>query len=151
MMNRTMASGGNFLVEICRCRNSSANNILLCVQELVRRGAIEVNNSTNESVSSSVTALCVASVRGMPKVVKYLLSINDGSDSHLGSHSHCSAVHIKCSGRFRLHTNPKKTVQCINSTPLEFSEKMMNAEREAGATSQDLKDLDHCIKLLKGE
>jgi hypothetical protein len=142
MINRTMGTGGNFIVEICRCRNTSPNNILLCVKELVRRGA-SVNIPTEESVSSSLTALCVASVRGMPKVVKYLLSNENGS--------HSSSIHIKCSGRFRLHTNPKKTVRCIDTIPLEFCKKMWNAEKEAGATTQDLKDLNHCIKLLLKE
>ena len=39
MMNRRMSSGGTFLVEVCRSKSSTQNTILLCVQELVRRGA----------------------------------------------------------------------------------------------------------------
>jgi hypothetical protein len=146
MINRTMGTGGNFIVEICRCRNTSPNNILLCVKELVRRGAlvnIPTEESTEFTASSSLTALCVASVRGMPKVVKYLLSNENGS--------HSSSIHIKCSGRFRLHMNPRKTVRCIDTIPLDFCIKMLTAEKEAGATTQDLKDLNHCIKLLKEE
>mmetsp|Transcript_34375 Transcript_34375/g.38652 ORF Transcript_34375/g.38652 Transcript_34375/m.38652 type:complete len:192 (+) Transcript_34375:108-683(+) len=143
MLNRTMASGGNFLVEICRCRHSSVTTILRCVQELVRRGASEVvNRATYESRSSSLTALCVASVRGMPQVVKYLLSIMHTSNS--------AVPDIHCSGRFRLQTNPKKTMQCLHATPLEFSETMRKAEQEAGATNQELKALEQCITLLKG-
>ena len=140
MINRTMGTGGNFIVEICRCRNTSPSNILLCVKELVRRGAL-VNIPTEESASSSLTALCVASVRGMPKVVKYLLS-----NENNGSHS--SSIHIKCSGRLG---SPKKTVRCIDTIPLDFCIKLLNAEIEAGATTQDLKDLNQCIKLLKEE
>ena len=138
MVNRVMLSGGNFLVEICRSRNSSPSTILSCVQELVVRRGASVNVSTNDSKSSSLTALCVASVRGMHKVVEYLLS--NGA---------LASTNIRCSGKFRLFKNPKRSLRCSNVTPLEFSERMLAVEIKEGATRQDLKDLNRCIKLLK--
>ena len=138
MVNRVMLSGGNFLVEVCRSRNSSPSTVLNCVQELVeRRGAI-VNIAANDSKSSSLTPLCVASVRGMHKVVEYLLA-----------HGALASTTIRCSGKFRLFKNSKRSLKCMNVIPLEFCEQMLIAETKEGATKQDLKDLNRCIKLLK--
>jgi hypothetical protein len=137
MVNRTMASGGNFLVEVCRSRNSSPNIVLHCVQELVERRGAFVNIPTNDSKNSSPTALCVASVRGMHKVVDYLLS--NGA---------LASTNIRCAGRFRLYKNPRKSLRCTDVIPLEFSQQMLAAETKEGATRQDLKDLNRCIKLL---
>lgn len=138
MINRTMLSGGNFLVEVCRSRNSSASTILNCVKELVERRGAFVNIATNESKSSSLTALCVASVRGMHKVVEYLLS--NGA---------IASTKIRCSGKFRLFKNPKMSLRRSSVIPLEFSEQMLAAEAKEGATRQDLRDLNRCIELLK--
>lgn len=138
MVNRVMLSGGNFLVEICRSRNSSQNTILHCIQELVERRGALVNISTNDSKSSSLTALCVASVRGMHRVVQYLLS-----------HGAISSTNIRCSGKFRLYKNPKRSLRCSNVIPLDFAEQMLAAETKEGATKQDLRDLNRCVKLLK--
>eukprot|EP00536_Pseudo-nitzschia_multiseries_P008592 jgi/Psemu1/305818/fgenesh1_kg.220_\ len=139
MINRTMGSGGNFLVEVCRCRNTSPNNVLNCVQELVERRGALINIPTRESKNSSLTALCVASVRGMPKVVEYLLA--NGA---------LASKETRCSGRFRLFKNARKSLRCNDTIPLEFSMQMFTAEQEEGATKQELKDLDRCIKLLEG-
>ena len=94
MVDRKMASGGTFMVEICRCRNATPNMVLNCVRELVERRGALVNIKANDSKSSSLTALCVASVRGMHKVVEYLLS-NGG----------VASTNIRCSGKFRLYKN----------------------------------------------
>jgi hypothetical protein len=139
MYNMTMSSGGTFLVEVCRCRNvKSATTILQCVKELVENRGAMVNKSTAESANASLTPLCVAAVRGMPKVVDYLLS--EGASTS-----------IPCSGRFRLHTNPKRSLRCNSVTALQFAEAMITAELEEGAKSTDLKDLRTCIKLLQEE
>jgi hypothetical protein len=137
MYNRTMSSGGTFLVEVCRCRRAkSATTILQCVKELVENRGTLVNISTAESTHASLTPLCVAAVRGMPKVVEYLLSRG-------------ASITIPCSGRFRLHTNPKRSLQCNTVTALEFAEAMFTAEVKEGANRSDLKDLITCIKLLQ--
>jgi hypothetical protein len=137
MYNMTMSSGGTFLVEVCRCRNAkSATTILHCVKELVENRGALINKSTAESAQSSLTPLCVAAVRGMPKVVEYLLS-GDASTT------------VPCSGRFRLHTNPKRSLRCNNVTALQFSQAMVKAELEEGANNTDLRDLKTCIKLLQ--
>jgi hypothetical protein len=136
LMNKTVSTGGTFLVEVCRCRNVSQSTILQCVQELVdQRGAL-VDVATHESSNSTLTALCTASVRGMPKVVEYLLSQGASTD-------------IPCSARFRLHTNPRKSLRCTDATPVEFAKSMLAEEKKEGATSQDLKDLTRCLLVLE--
>lgn len=136
MMNRTVSSGGTFLVEVCRCRNVAQNTILQCVQELVEQRGALVDFATHESSNSTLTALCTASVRGMPKVVEYLLSQGASTD-------------IPCSGRFRLHTNPRKSLRCTDATPIEFTRSMLAEEKNEGATSPDLKDLTRCLLYLE--
>ncbi|KAG7346871.1 hypothetical protein IV203_005940 [Nitzschia inconspicua] len=137
MYNKTMSSGGTFLVEVCRCRNAkSAATILQCIQELVERRGALINKATNESSNSTLTPLCVAAVRGMPKVVEYILSKGALRDN-------------PCSGRFRLHTNPKRSIRCNSVTALKFAEAMLQAELEEGAKGTDLRDLKSCIKLLQ--
>lgn len=138
MVNRTMTSGGIFLVEVCRARNTPANTILHCVQELVERRGAFVNIPTNNSKDYLLTVLCVASVRGMHKVVDYLIS--NGA---------LPSTNIRCAGKFKLFKNPRKCLRCIGVIPLEFSKQMLAAEIKEGATRQDLKDLNRCIQLLK--
>jgi hypothetical protein len=134
-LNEVVSSGGLFLVEVCRARNVKEAVILRCVQELVeQRGAI-VNLCTNEP-PSSLNVLSVAAVRGMATVVKYLLQAKADAT-------------IACSGRFRLHTNPKKSLRCDNVTPLQFATAMIEAERAEGAAERALRDLTACIRLLK--
>lgn len=134
MINKTLSSGGTFLVEVCRARNVNKITVLHCVQELVEQRGALVNLRTNESSNSSLTALCVAAARGMPKVVEYLLS-------------KAASPEITCSARFRLSTNSRKSLRCVG-TPLEFASAMLDAEKLEGATNQDLVDLTLCIKLL---
>jgi hypothetical protein len=115
--NKTVSSGGTFLVEVCRARHTSQTMILQCVQELVEHRMASVNLASNESSNCILTALAIASSRGMPNVVKYLLS-KGASPSQ------------RCSARFRLYKNPKKSVRCTTSTPLEFSMEMQNVLKE---------------------
>ena len=135
MLNKTVSSGGTFLVEVCRARHATQSTILHCVQELVERRGALVSFRTNESSNSTLTALCVATVRGMPKVVEYLLSKG-------------ASPEIRCSARFRLFINSKKSLRCTNVTPLEFAKSMLDEERKEGATEHDLRDLHRTIKLL---
>lgn len=136
MVNRRMSTGGTFLVEVCRTKNTTQSTILHCVQELVERRGALVDLATNESANSYLTALCTAAVRGMPKVVEYLLSKG-------------ASTTIACGARFRLFVSKTKYLRCNKATPLEFATKMMEAEQEAGATNHELRDLSRCIKLLK--
>lgn len=135
MMNRRMSSGGTFLVEVCRAKNTTQNNVLQCVQELVENRGAMIDVICHESVNSHLTALCVAAVRGMPKVVDYLLSKG-------ASHT------IKCSARFRLFIKKNKYLRCNNSPPLEFAQAMMAAEELEGATTEELRDLRRVVNLL---
>jgi hypothetical protein len=134
-INKTISSGGTFLVEVCRSRNTAQGTILHCVQELVENRGASVNLATNESSNSILTPLCVAAVRGMPKVVKYLVSKG-------------ASPYIKGSARFRLYKNPKKSLRSQDSTPLQFAMSMLDAERKEGATPHELVNLNKCIILL---
>jgi Ankyrin repeat len=135
-INQTVkSSGGVFLVEICRAKHVKATVILKCVQELVEQFGAVVNVCTSESYSSQMTPLAVAAVRGLPQVVTYLLQ--HGADTEMLS-----------SGRFALHTQPKKSIRCRDQTPHVFCTTMRAAEKEAGATDASLIQLDKCLRLL---
>ena len=136
MYNKTMSTGGNFLVEVCRSRNTTANAILQCVEELIVKRGCHPDIRTHESSNASLTALCVAAVRGLPKVVEFLLR-------------HGASTAQTCSGRFRLHTCPKKSLRCNDCTPLLFATRMRDAEIAEGATKSNLKELNKCIELLE--
>lgn len=135
-LNSIVSNGGLFLVEVCRARNVTESTILKCVRYLVETHNVLINLSTNEP-PSSLTALAVAGARGMPTIVRYLLS--QGAN-----------VTIQSTGRFRLHHGAKKkTVHCIAATPMVFAQTMFNAEKTAGATERNLSGLASCIDLLR--
>ena len=133
--NRPVSSGGLYLVEICRAKNVKEAVILRCTQELVEHWGIQVDLRTSESNISCQTALCVAAARGLHTVVKYLIDRG-------------ATLDIISSGRFALHTRPKKTIRCIHQSALEFAITMRDAERLEGATDASLTGLNKCIKLL---
>mmetsp|Transcript_39273 Transcript_39273/g.95011 ORF Transcript_39273/g.95011 Transcript_39273/m.95011 type:complete len:317 (-) Transcript_39273:41-991(-) len=134
MINKAISSGGTFLVEVCRARNVKKTTILQCVQELVEKRGALVDQKTSEASNSALTAISVAAVRGLPNVVKYLLSKGANPD-------------IRCSGRFRLSSNSRKSLRCIGSAA-EFAQSMLDAELKEGATHGELVDLQKCVKLL---
>lgn len=133
--NNPVSSGGTYLVEVCRARHVKEQAILKCVEELVENRGSLLDIHTREAKNSNLTALCVAAVRGMPTVVGYLL--NRGASKL-----------EQCSGRFRLSTNARKSVQCTAATPLEFATTMFTSEQEQGATHAELGNLKKCINLL---
>ncbi|KAL7566441.1 hypothetical protein ACA910_000921 [Epithemia clementina (nom. ined.)] len=143
-INEVVSSGGLLLVEVCRARNTTENCILNCVKELIERYGAHPDPRTNEANNSQLTALCVGAVRGMSKVVAYLLEKN-------------ADTRTKSSGRFRLYTQEarcmgrrksNRSLRCDNVTPLEFATAMREAEANTGATTISLKGIDRCIKLL---
>lgn len=128
--------GGTFLVACCRARYTRECHIRQCVELLVETFDAKTSLATLESAQSSLTPLCVAAARGMPTVVKYLLK--KGASKTQTS-----------TGRFRLHTNARRSVKCTDATPLQFAQDMRAAEENEGAERGDLKDLDKCIRLLR--
>jgi hypothetical protein len=134
-LNHPVSSGGLYLVEICRAKNVKEAVILRCTQELVEHWGIQVDLRTGESNISCQTALCVAAARGLHTVVKYLIDRG-------------ATLDIISSGRFALHSRPKKTIRCLHLTALEFATTMRDAERLEGATNASLAGLNKCIKLL---
>ena len=136
-INSVVSSGGTFLVEVCRSRHVQESTILQCVQELVEQRGALVDVCSSESSSSQLSALCVASARGMPTVVRYLLEQG-------------ATPSLRCSGRFRLHTKVSRSIQCRDCTARDFAETMLAAENDAGADQTNLSPLRKCIKLLNG-
>ena len=135
--------GGTFLVDCCRARHVTERVILKCIEELIVRQGASPHVPAMEAAGthgkvSVLPALVVASARGMPLVVQYLLDC-PGSDE---------SIHVKGTSRFRLFTKPRKSVNGT-FTPLEFALQMKKAEMEYGATPQDLKSLNKCIDLLQ--
>lgn len=135
-VNDRTKTGGTFLVACCRARDCRESDILKCVKLLVEIYHADLDLFTLETAQSSLTPLCVAAARGMSTIVKYLL-LQGASPVARGT------------GRFRLHTNKRKSVKFIQATPLEFAETMKAAEVEEGASMRDVKDLDKCIRQLR--
>ena len=135
-LNHPVSSGGLHLVEVCRAKNVRESVILKCVQELVERRGALVDLRTNESQKCRQNALAVAAARGMNTVVRYLV-IRGASKE------------VRSSGRFRLHANRKKAIECIDATPLEFAKKMLEAEKAADVNNRcDMSNLVKCVCLL---
>lgn len=137
-INHPVSSGGQYLVEICRAKHVTVSVVLKCIQELVEHRGALVNVQTRESDASQITPLCVAAARGMPAVLHYLLR-------------HGARKDVLSSGRFALHTHPKKSIRCRDQNAQEFAEAMRNAEALAGATPASLASLDSCIRILSNE
>lgn len=135
-VNDRTKTGGTFLVACCRARDCREADILKCVKLLVEIYHANLSLSTLETAQSNLTPLCVAAARGMSTIVKYLL-LQGASTAARGT------------GRFRLHTNKRKSVKVVQATPLEFAESMRAAEVEDGASKRDVKDLEKCIRQLK--
>jgi hypothetical protein len=119
--------------------------ILACVKELIEHNGASPNvpategssyKQVNKKQHNILPPLVVAATRGMPMIVKYLIEHTSVRTNEKGN------------GRFRLFTNPKKSI-CGIYTPLEFAEKMREAELENGATDGQLVSLNQCIRLLK--
>ncbi|KAL7486473.1 hypothetical protein ACHAW6_012987 [Cyclotella cf. meneghiniana] len=160
-VNQRVRTGGTFLVEVCRARHVSEGTILKCIKLLVEEYGANPNvpsaefasvknvsisrpsgNATLKTACSTSTVgnelypLIIAAARGMPTVVKYLL--NNGADESL-----------RGSSRFRLFSNPKKTVRGDGLTALEFAEKMWDEEMRNGVEQQDMKGLQRTLDFLK--
>jgi hypothetical protein len=135
-VNHRTKTGGTFLVSCCRARHGRECDILKCVKLLVETHHANVDLDAFEGVPSNLTPLAVAAARGMSTVVKYLL------------HKGASTTNVKATGRFRLHTNGKKSIKFVDALPLEFAQGMRAAEIQEGASQRDVKDLDKCVRLL---
>uniref|UniRef100_A0A7S2M908 F-box domain-containing protein n=1 Tax=Skeletonema marinoi TaxID=267567 RepID=A0A7S2M908_9STRA len=164
-INRRVRTGGTFLVDICRSRHVQESVILKCVKLLIEEHGANPNVPSAEvgqglassttltlgrrsAASSEVTcytssqgrelyAIVIAAARAMPSVVKYLLSCRDIDPT------------LKGSSRFRLFSNPRKSVKGVDLSALEFGMKMKEEEIENGVCAADLKGLNKVISLLK--
>lgn len=156
-INQRVEIGGTILVECCRARYVKECVILGCVRELVEKygadpnlaAASEKKHGSLKAASKAGTAaavgsgggggglspLIIASARGMPSVVRYLLAKN-------------ASPFVVGTGRFRLHTNNSKSVSGTYR-PLEFARTMREAEISHGAEGAVLKDIEKCIRMLE--
>ncbi len=155
-INRRVRTGGTFLVEVVRARHVKESVILKAVMLLVENGAdpnvpsaevgtgsttLPVNGQSGKvrwcSTGTELYPLIVAAARGMSNVVEFLVSI--GADTSLRGTS-----------RFRLYSNPRKTVKGVDITALEFATKMRDNEVENGARKEDLRGLIKTVRMLSG-
>mmetsp|Transcript_2943 Transcript_2943/g.4557 ORF Transcript_2943/g.4557 Transcript_2943/m.4557 type:complete len:308 (-) Transcript_2943:309-1232(-) len=140
-VNYSQEISGTFLVECCRARYVEEIVIFRCVKELVEKHGADVNlactveNKSKSSYVSGLTPLIVASARGMPKVVDYLLQAG-------------ASPHTVGTGRFRLHANAAKSISGTFA-PLVWSKYMSDKESENGLPKESLRPLNQCIKLLQ--
>lgn len=149
-IDQRSAIGGTFLVDVSKARCVKEGVILACIKELIEIYGANVNVPATEGCFRSalhlkkgnhntLPAVVVASARGMSSVVKYFVQ------NHVRAN-----LNLKGSTRFRLYTNPKKSISgCF--TALEFAIKMKSAELEHGATENQLTSLSECIKILTME
>ena len=159
-INRRVRTGGTFLVEVVRARHVKESVILKCIMLLIENGAnpnvpsaevgagfttLPVNRQkitqSGEvrwcSTGTELYPLIIAAARGMSSVVEFLVSV--GADTSLRGTS-----------RFRLYSNPRKTVKGVDLTALEFATKMRDNEVENGAMREDLRGLIKTVQMLSG-
>ena len=67
---------------------------------------------------------------------------------YLLSHK-CIDITVRGSSRFKLYSNPRKSVKGVDLTALEFAMKMRKEEIENDIARQDLKGLNKVISLLQ--
>jgi len=131
--------GGAFLVQVCRAWGVSENVIAGCVALLLERMVENIQEvdqpSTFHDGDTPHTALWVAAVRGLPKVVSLL--VEAGSD-----------MHLRWSGTFALRSVEGDYVQFDYATSLEAAVKMMGHEIEGGLTYSEVRDWRQCIEHL---
>jgi len=96
----------------------------------------EVGTCLSSSTGRELYPLVIAAARGMATVVKYLLSVG-------------ANINLRGSSRFRLYSNPRKSVKGVDLTALEFAIKMRDNELENGVREEDLKGLNRVISLLE--
>lgn len=154
--------GSTFLMDVLRARYAKESVILSCVKELVEvHGASLVvpgiergcsrNRGGNGGNGNILPPMVVAAARGMSTVVKYILSrtTTTTTDDDDRGRPQLKRVLLETAGttRFRLYSNPKKSI-FGTYTPLEFAQRMLEAELLHGAVESDVKSLNECIRLL---
>lgn len=123
---------GNFLTFCCEAVFASERVVKGCVKYLIQvRGACP-----NKPTSNGYTPLAIATARGLPTVVQYLLE--QGAD-----------INQRSQGWFKLESSPKKTVKGCFS-PSRFAQELKSKEIAHGAQRSDqvILYLDRCIDIL---
>ena len=158
-INRRVRTGGTFLIEVIRARHVKESVILNCIKLLVVENGANPNVPSAEpgegfqsttrplyetsavgrymysSTGTQLFPLIIAAARGMPNVVKFLLSVGANPN-------------VRGTSRFRLYSNPRKSVKGVDLTALEFAIKMRDSEVENGIKREDLRGLLRTISLL---
>jgi len=139
-INQRAKMGGTMLVECCRARYVTETVVRKCVQELVVNHGADPNIPAAEGHAgfqgAALPPLVIAAARGMPTVVQALLDFGANPVAQGTS-------------RFRLHTNPKKSVRGDSLNPLEFAYKVKHAEEQNGATKEQLRSILKVIGILE--
>ena len=128
--------------------------------EVTKRSSSSSDSNTSSSdtggninagtYNNTLPPLVVAAARGMPSIVKYMLSKSkDPPGSHHNHNGVRRMIEMRGSSGFRLFTNPKKSISGKSWTALQFAQNMKDAEMLHGAKDDgDLKTLNECILLL---
>ena len=105
-------SCGTFLVLCCRARHCKESIILNCVKELIEKhGALpDVYDINGKSSTCMTTPLCIASARGFPSIVRYLIKAG-------------ASLHTKGTDSIAVLDRPHKRIHGT-FTPYEFANKM---------------------------
>jgi len=150
--HRCTATGGTMITDCIKARHVRESTILSCVSYLVEEcgadpsiAAVEGSCPLRRKRGDYLPPLVIASARGMPTIVSYLLSKLTTFQSHDASLSPERQVGT-C--RFRLMSNPRKSVKGTYD-PLGFALAVREAEVENNVTTQELKNLDACIRILR--
>ena len=109
--------------------DASVTNLNTYTQaQVIRQGA-----RVNHDLDGAITPLCICAARGLVSCVKFLLREGSVPDT-------------KGRGRFRLWGS-RRTIKGIFS-PLEWTDRMLEAEEAAAVAEEDLVPLRRCRKLL---
>ena len=119
------------LMEVCKARGTREHNIVLCCQHLIDKCNADVN--ARPPVPRALTALILASCRGLPKLVACLLA--RGADTRPAGE-----------GRFRLAGTPKSVHGC--HTAMDWVDVLLAAEEANGVRAEDRRPLEVVRDLL---
>ena len=119
------------LMEVCKARGTREHSIVQCVGHLASLGA---NLNARPPGDAACTPLIIASCRGLPRLVAFLL--DGGADPMLAGE-----------GRFRLCGSSKTLHGC--HAPLEWVEALLAAEEENGVPEKDRQSLAKCARILR--
>lgn len=134
-----IASESTLLMECTKARTAAEPVILSCVRELVERHGADVSRGNRHGINP----LIIASARGFPTIVKYLLKKN-------------AAIECPGTGRFVTYFGNKARPVRGTMTALEWAAAMLAAETQfwppetpKAVVQRSLQGLSDCVSALR--